>query len=598
MLLLFLQFAGTQRFTLRNGPLVLNGTRSNAPQDENSLREVIVEYRGLEFPFTEARPLTLQPVSSGEGESESRRFTPQAVEEVEEGFTITFEDGLRLAFLLREDIQELQIRSIVPESALSSESVERRFIVPFRPGADATITGAERPALASVETAEGDFFLAAPPRGSVNVEAGRLELAARSGEQTARYTPAVTAREQAVLEWFSDDEFTISDDRYQSRLDSYIGAAYQGWRSRRFNPGSGTWSVRGGSPVFDERILTAVLAEAWERGGYTAAVSDMRRAADLHPDAVGLLSSPFLGNLQDVRARFLEADRQRTAELLDMARRRDLDLFNRPDLVQFAIDRGTSQLYREIINFVSELDYRSLDGFQAIGLLHNAVLSPLPNQESREVFAEVESILEDEIVPRVVRVGDRFYLESSPGQVDVFASIHAGVIAEHMGLERDEESFVRLGRNLVVSALAFTDETGFLPTTLYLGDGELQGTGGSSGPEQVYPLLSDNPSYPRQVSLFSELGRDRWIYTIAGIENVAVSGSAYRFTVSYPANRTHYLIVQGVRPFSDMILFGQSWRNDPSFERYVKGRHYNSNSQTLMIKYNDDSTEGDIVLRY
>jgi hypothetical protein len=600
VLLLFLQFAGTQRFTLRNGPLVLNGTRSNAPQDENSLREVVVEYRGLEFPFTEQRSLAVQdtPSEAGAEAGQHERLMPRSIQEIDEGFTVTFDNGMQLAFLLREDIQELQIRSITPDGVLPEDDVDRRFIIPFGAAPDATVTEAERPALASVETAEGVFFLAAPPRGGVDPNAGELILEAVAGEQTARYTPAVTPREQAVVEWFSDGEFSISDGRYASRIESYISAAYQGWRSQRFNPGSGTWDVRGGSPVFDERILTAVLAEAWDRGQYTAAFTDMRRAADLHPEGVGLLSSPFLGDLRAVRTKFLEEDRRRTAELLDLARRRDPDLFNRPDLVQFAVDRGTSQLYREIINFVSGLDYRSLDVFQAIGLLHNAVLSPLPNQESREVFAEAESILEDEIVPRIVRVEERFYLESSPGQVDLAASIHAGVIAEQLGLERDDDVLVRLGRNLVVSALAFTDGTGFLPTTLYLGDGQLQGTAGSSGPEEIYRLLSDNPWYPRQVSLFNELGRDRWIYTIAGIEDVSISASAYRFTISYPANRTHYVIMQGLRPFNSMVLFGQRWRNDPSFERYVKGRHYNSASQTLMIKYNDDSTEGDIVLRY
>jgi hypothetical protein len=586
VLLLFLQFAGTQGFTLRNGSLTLSGQRSNAPQDENSLREVVVEYKGLEFLFDESRSLTIEG-------SAIRTLMPLDVQEVEEGFTVAFEEGISLAFLLREDIQELQVRSMIDGDVDDAD----RLVLPFRTGQGAAVA-AEEEALASVENTQGTFFLAAPPRGAVDVEASRLVLQAETGEQTVRYTPAVTPREQAVAEWFSDPSTSISDSRYTSRLTSYLDAAYQGWRSQRFNPGSGTWDVRGGSPVFDERILTAVLAEAWERNQYTGAFNDMRRAADAHPDAVGLLSAPFLGNLREVRQGYLQADEARTAQLLDLARRRDADLFTRSDVVQFAVDRGSPALYAEIIAFARELDYRSLDVFQAIGLLHNAVLSPLPNQESREVFADFQAVLEEEIVPRIVRVDDAFYLESSPGQVDVIASIHAGVIAEQMGLRQGEDVLVRLGRNLVVSALAFTDGTGFLPSTLYLGDGSLQGTAGSNGPEEVYRLLSDNPWYPRQVSLFSELGRDSWIYTIAGIEDISISSNIYRITIRYPRNRTHYLFVQGVPPFDDMVLFGQVWRNDPSFERYIKGRHYNAVTETLMVKYNDDSVQGDIVLRY
>jgi hypothetical protein len=587
VLLLFLQFAGTQGFTLRHDDLTLSGKRANAPQDENSLRQVTVGYKGLEFVFSEATSVTLRGTSSA-------TLAPVSVAEIDEGFTVDFEQGVQLAFLVRADIQELQIRSVVPAEINGAE----RLIIPFTADGGAQISAAAQEALASVETAGGTFFLAVPPRGSVDVAGRRLVLDAVAGEQTVRYTPAVTPRERAVVDWFSDPAVSIGDNRYESRIQSYIDAAYQGWRSQRFNPGAGTWDLRGGSPVFDERILTAVLAEAWERNQYTAAFNDMRRAADLHADAVGLLSAPFLGELREVRTRFLEADEERTEELVDLARRRNADLFRRPDVVQFAVDRGSPELYEEIIDFASNLDYRSLDIFQAIGLLHNAVLSPLPNQESREIFGAFEAILQDEIVPRVIRVDEQFYLESSPGQVDLVASIHAGVLAIELGEERDEPVLVRMGRNLVVSALAFTDGTGFLPTTLYVGDDALQGTAGSNGPEEVYRLLSDNPSYPREVSLFSELGRGRWMYTVAGIEDISIGVNEYRVTISYPANRTHYVIMQGVPPFQTMELFGQSWRNDPNFERYIKGRHYNGATQTLLIKYTDDSVRGDIVLRY
>ena len=587
VLLLFLQFAGTQGFTLRNGSLTLSGERSNAPQDENRLQEVVVSYKGLEFVFAEGSSLSL----SG---SSSRSLMPIAVNEIDEGFTVEFQGDVTVAFLVREDIQELQVRPVLGQELDGAE----QLLVPFSTAGNARLSETERSELVSVESGGGTFFLAAPPRGQIHVDDRRLVLEAVPGEQTVRYTPAVSPREQAVVDWFSDPATEIGDNRYDSRLTSYVDAAYQGWRFGRFNPGSGTWDVRGGSPVFDERILTAVLAEAWARDEYAGAFNDMRRAADTHQDEVGLLSSPFLGNLREVTAELLASDEARTAELLRLADSRDADLFTRPDIVQFAIDRGSNELYEAIISFARNLDYRSLDVFQAIGLLHNAVISPLPNQESQEVFGAFESVLQDEIVPRIVRTEEGYYLESSAGQIDVLASIHAGAIAEELGERRDEPVLVRMGRNLVISALAFTDESGFLPATLYVGEGSLQGSAGSIGPEEVYRFLRDNPWYPREVSLFAELGRGRWLYTVANIQDISVAANEYAVNISYPRNRTHYVIVQGVPPFRSMELFGQAWRNDPNFERYIKGRHYNANTRTLMIKYTDDSVQGDIILRY
>jgi len=47
-----------------------------------------------------------------------------------------------------------------------------------------------------------------------------------------------------------------------------------------------------------------------------------------------------------------------------------------------------------------------------------------------------------------------------------------------------------------------------------------------------------------------------------------------------------------------MELFGQTWRDAPDFEIYSKGRHYDQGSDTLMIKYYDDSVRREIVLFY
>ena len=100
------------------------------------------------------------------------------------------------------------------------------------------------------------------------------------------------------------------------------------------------------------------------------------------------------------------------------------------------------------------------------------------------------------------------------------------------------------------------------------------------------------------VSLYEELGAGSFIWTIVDITEIDITEERYRFALTYPRNQTHYLIFQGVPPFDSMNLFGRLWRNDPFFEAYIKGRHYDPSTETLMIKYTDNSVQQEIVLNY
>ena len=157
---------------------------------------------------------------------------------------------------------------------------------------------------------------------------------------------------------------------------------------------------------------------------------------------------------------------------------------------------------------------------------------------------------------------------------------------------------VMIGRNLVLSALGLADQFGFLPETLFISGSTIQSSTGSFGPERLYTILRDNPSYPRMVGLYEELGAGSFIWTVVGFPEIDITNERYRFLLTYPRNRTHYIIMQGIPPFESMTLFGRLWRNDPSFESYIKGRHYESATETLMIKYTDNSVEEEIILEY
>lgn len=591
LLLLFLQFSDGQRFYESTDGLTLEGRMTATVERESStISFVRVSYRGMAFEFDDEASLRLI-----DGNNESRILAPRSYSNTDTGFRIRFEENVTLSFdLSSSEGEELRVR---PELAALTSADSISFPVTTIGGA--ALQRTTLPGIYPVRFESKTYHLAPPPQSELDSERGLLRIPADADTQTVRYLQANAEQQDVFATWFSDDRLWIPAGEYEATVDAFIDDAYLGWSNTRLNDGSGTWDMRSGSPAFSEQILTATLAEAWQRDEYAAVFTDMRRAADRHSGQVSLLSAPFLGNLDDIRERFLEADERRTERLLDLASNGDPELFRTPDLAKFAIDRGSEELYRAVLAASEDIDFAESNMAQAIGMLRNYYLADFPNEESRDAFSRFASIIETRLLPNLYRAGEEgFFLRSGPGRVEVFQSIVAGRILQAAGTEQQDRRLVSVGRQLVSSSLALADEDGFLPAVLYVGADGLEGVEGAIGPERVYTLLSSNPAYPTRISLAEDVGPGTWILAVADFTEIDIASDRYRFVVEYPRNRTHYIIMQGFPPFSGMELFGQQWRTDPSFESYIKGRHYNRESRTLMIKYTDNSVRGEIILEY
>ncbi len=413
-----------------------------------------------------------------------------------------------------------------------------------------------------------------------------------------RYAEVSPEAEDIIEAAFSDGQRTIGVVRYEQTIRDYLDVGYTGWSGERYNGGSGTWSMRDGAARFSEEILTAYLAEAWRRNEYATAFNQMRRAADLHPQAVGFLSAPFLGDLRSVSATFVEEDRERAQSLEARIAAGDPTIFRDEDVIIHASLHGNEQLYRLLLEYIEIVDYRTVGIPTAVGMLASAVDTDFPDPAAEEATRRFLGIIEERLFPAVRRFDDFFYLETAQGEIDVYRSIRAGQLIERVGRDEDNQLYITVGRNLVMSGLQLADPRGFLPEFLYFNETGIQRREGSFGVERLYARFTENPWYPRAISLYDDLGAGSFIWTIADFTTIDIGEETFRFRLQYPANQTHYIIMQGIPPFNSMQLFGLQWRNDISFESYIKGRHYEESTRTLMIKYTDNSTEEDIILNY
>ena len=104
----------------------------------------------------------------------------------------------------------------------------------------------------------------------------------------------------------------------------------------------------------------------------------------------------------------------------------------------------------------------------------------------------------------------------------------------------------------------------------------------------IYPLAArNNKFYPHIVILEETLTEPIWAWTAAQsitIETDQTNTSI--ISLDFPQGDSHYVIINGIKPFKSIEIYGLSFRTDYRFETYnSSGYVYDSKTNTLFLKY-------------
>ncbi len=591
--LLYLQFSGNLTVRRTLGPLQFTGTLEAGEDDIGySITAARLEFAGLIVELSADSPVIIR-VPDGEDEI----LVPIGYRVEDEYILIELDDASILRFeVLSRETMELQI---VPEGS-DQWPQDGTLVLPWRfaPGVRLGAESVTGQLVRDIRVNDRYYFFSVPARSTIELNAQIVELPLDQSLRMIRFAEQISRDVDIIATAFSDGQRRITDEFYREAISQFRDVAYLGWSTTRLNAGSGTWAMRDASPRFSEEILTAYLAEAWDRGQFVTAFNQMRRAADLHPDQIGRLSAVFLGNLRAVWPAAIAEDERQAEALAARIARDDVSVFHREDLLEFAALRGNEEVFRDALRLASEVSLHDIDVPLAISLAATHVLSSHPTADSRSTTRRFLELFDDVVLPAVRQFDERFFIETGQNEIDPRVSLRAGVALERSGRMEGNQLHVTVGRNLVLSVLQLADSNGFIPRLIFFDESGIQRQEGAFGPEEIYQILIDNPSYPRMVSLYDEVGAGTYIWTLVPFPEIDISPDQWSFTLEYPRNRTHFVLIRGVPRFGTLNLFNLVWRNDPSFELYIKGRHYDAATQTLMIKYTDDSVRGDIIITF
>ena len=591
--LLYLQFSGNLTVRRTLGPLQFTGTLEAGEDDIGySITAARLEFAGLIVELSADSPVIIR-VPDGEDEI----LVPIGYRVEDEYILIELDDASILRFeVLSRETMELQI---VPEGS-DQWPQDGTLVLPWRfaPGVRLGAESVTGQLVRDIRVNDRYYFFSVPARSTIELNTQIVELPLDQSLRMIRFAEQISRDVDIIATAFSDGQRRITDEFYRGAISQFRDVAYLGWSTTRLNAGSGTWAMRDASPRFSEEVLTAYLAEEWDRGQFVTAFNQMRRAADLHPDQIGRLSAVFLGNLRAVWPAAIAEDERQAEALAARIARDDVSVFHREDLLEFAALRGNEEVFRDALRLASEVSLHDIDVPLAISLAATHVLSSHPTADSRSTTRRFLELFDDVVLPAVRQFDERFFIETGQNEIDPRVSLRAGVALERSGRMEGNQLHVTVGRNLVLSVLQLADSNGFIPRLIFFDESGIQRQEGAFGPEEIYQILIDNPSYPRMVSLYDEVGAGTYIWTLVPFPEIDISPDQWSFTLEYPRNRTHFVLIRGVPRFGTLNLFNLVWRNDPSFELYIKGRHYDAATQTLMIKYTDDSVRGDIIMTF
>ncbi len=522
----------------------------------------------------------------------ARTMTPGVVgfESVGTSTDIVFQDGSRLR--VAPGASTGGSISLTPEGSAGASSAT--VVVPFSLEG-VSLNPPPGSAALAWRRAGRTFLLSLPSGGTSDPEAGTLTLplagAAAAVLQVQGVTPAARAVETPAAAARLPLESDMPDEgKLQAAVSTWTDAAWQGWSSSRYSAADSTWRLADGTKGFSEDIGVALLSESVARGQWQKMFPRWSDALSARQNGgaapvLNFTTSAFVGGVKDFAAALQKSDDAAVASAAAALSQADPAVLLVANLVPLLVDHGSPDLVQKAADFLSGRSGSGADLPSAAGLagdLLDYLRLVHPDDAMRGLLKQV---VETRILPAVRNTDAGVFVESGSGTSDVRLDVTCGTLLVRAGTLLGSTLASAVGRGLIVSAVALSDDSGFLPRSLVLADGRVTGREGSIAPETLYPLLVAGARFvPRETPLAAQVGNGAWIWTSARLASASGTSDGVTLQLSYPQGVPYNLVLKGLRPFTLLKLHGIPWHSDPTYFKYSDGWSYDPGTRTLFMK--------------
>ncbi len=576
----YLQFTNLDPFSDKIGSLAISGTKTSAVLGRTPrIKELTVQYRGLRFSFSDDKTIAIQ-----RGSGRPRNLALTDYNKYSAGIELVFEERLRLAFELGGSLGEWMTLRVM----LKGDSM---CLVPYDSSQVQVLPTAGIPVF-SFSSGDDQYHLTMPPGSKIDDTYLYIAPSPQGDTRELVVKRADEALSDPYLFWFVQSGASKSTEEYETSVSAYLDRAYRGWDNERYVMGEGTWTMKGEEPRFSELLAQAWIAESLERGTYSKAAPFISAAMDIRltkePSTEFLyLASPFIGRLMRFKEEYFKRLPERTRNIERLIRSRDPALFKVDHLIKTILNSNMlSQIDELVSRLVVNLEIEAQGVDVCLGLLETYLEVKKWFHEGESYFNRFGEAVSRSILPqiRIINGEPWFYMDNDES-VDVYHSIKAGYLLREIGRLEKNKSLESLGRALILSSLSLSDELGFLPRRVRpSAERIVENDDLYVPPEEVYALVSISPYYPEEIPLYPMYAPGSWLWTAAKLEDLKVESETLRFSLSFPINHTHYIMIQGIQPVESVEMHGIKIAQSIDYQTFINGWYYDEKSLSLYIK--------------
>lgn len=320
-----------------------------------------------------------------------------------------------------------------------------------------------------------------------------------------------------------------------------------------------------------EKAITAYIAEMAAQGKYSQTISEI-------PDSVKAtskrtyLSAPYFNTLVTMNRTLIMQNENLQYRSNYSLEQQNLSIFEFPTFGMYLKTQPLEEI-RKILIFASDSNLEP-NIRQAIGIIqvYTELYDGYPQAASLLLKAVERSL---PVIENACQLQDtNLYLKDSTENLSLIETVKAGTSLLKYGEIVNNDSLCATGRLLVNSIV--TNVSNISVEDL----------------AEIYPLAITNNKYYPHVEILTFVNETPvWAWTIAQSMSYSVdTANTITIGASFPQGETHYMIVNGINPFTSIEIYNMTFRTDPRFETYnSSGYVYEPSSDTLLLKYQQRS---------
>ena len=554
-----LQFRNESAFSKNIGLLSVSLAQSQSESGEITLKNSLqASFKGISFTAEEVSPARL--VKNGQSKEDGENLVLLSYEQPTPlSFVFNFTNDVSLTFAVSgtDSGANLSITANIPNSA-------EGLYLNYKPSSGFSVT--EKTSTKLILNSKNLTYAFIAPK----IDDKSIYFSAKNFvSYYVAYNPAVEFSFDSL-----DPDLVITQ---KSTFDANI-------RNFRANIVASVSEAIKNNQNLSEKSVIAYVAELASQGRYTEAVNNV-------PDSFKkgnkrtYLSSVYFNTLEAMYPS-LEMHRENMAEILNNAiNSPNLSVFSVEGLAEYIDSLTDTSKIRPFLEQVESLldaaqDSSQVKVSQASGILNTYFhLSTLHSSLADSLLPAAKKCLPI-IESKCVMRDSLLYLNEKDTPVSNFLAISTGMALVRWGELNNDANCARAGHTLINSILSISTLD-----TITQAD--------------VYPVLVDNVFYPHYKALSRTSNRVIWAWTCAPSVTYSEQLNIATLVVGFQSGESNYLIVNGIRDFTGIEIYGLSYHSDPRFEIYnSSGFVYKENRSVLLLKSRHRSNTEVVRLTY